>query len=141
MRLIVIFLFNFLVALSALAQENHQDRHKRIEALKATFITQKLNLTPEEAQNFWPVYNQYQSELGDLYRKKRQNQQAKKNNPDQALNNDLDLETKIVNTKKKYYKEFSRILPSEKVLALTQAEREFREQLIKELRERRKENN
>ena len=35
----------------------------RLEALKIAYITNKLNLSPEEAQKFWPIYNQYSLEL------------------------------------------------------------------------------
>ena len=140
MKILIIIILNIVLILPALAQEN-QDKHKKIEALKASFITQKLDLTPQESQNFWPVYNQYQKEISALYRMKRQNQLDKKNNPNATLNNDLDLDAKILSVKKSYQKEFAKVLPAEKVLALSQAEREFREQLIKELRERRDEKN
>jgi hypothetical protein len=29
-----------------------------MESFKIQFITKKLNLTPEEAEKFWPVYNE-----------------------------------------------------------------------------------
>jgi hypothetical protein len=38
----------------------------RIEPMKIAFITQKLNLTAEEAQKFWPVYNKFSDELQKL---------------------------------------------------------------------------
>ncbi|MGB0178240.1 MAG: hypothetical protein ACPF9D_13825, partial [Owenweeksia sp.] len=38
----------------------------RIEAMRAQFFTEKLDLTPEEAQKFWPVYNQYREELAKI---------------------------------------------------------------------------
>jgi Spy/CpxP family protein refolding chaperone len=34
-----------------------------IESLKIAFLTKQLDLTPDEAQKFWPVYNQYTIEL------------------------------------------------------------------------------
>ena len=39
------------------------NKRERIEALRVAFITQKLNLTPDESQKFWPVYNEYQDKL------------------------------------------------------------------------------
>ena len=32
----------------------------RINAYRIAFLTRRLNLTPQEAQKFWPVYNEYQ---------------------------------------------------------------------------------
>ena len=138
MRFIFSILFSIVFISAASAQNAHQERMKKIEALKAAFITKKLDLSPEEAQRFWPVYNEYQKELYGLYRQKRQNQLSNKEAPKRDLTDDLDIDTKILNTRKKYRSEFSKILPPAKVTALSQAEREFREELIKELGERRK---
>jgi hypothetical protein len=41
------------------AQNGNGQRQEKIQALKIAFITQKLKLTPAEAEKFWPVYNQY----------------------------------------------------------------------------------
>ena len=49
------------------AQENQpapaSPQKEKIEALKMGYISKELDLSPEEAQKFWPVYNQYQKEL------------------------------------------------------------------------------
>ncbi len=45
------------------------NRKKQIEARKVAFITSELNLSPEEAQVFWPVYNQAQAERKALREK------------------------------------------------------------------------
>ena len=45
---------------------NDEQRKKdweRLQAEKIAFITQELDLTPEEAQVFWPVYNQCWKEV------------------------------------------------------------------------------
>ncbi|MEY4504357.1 MAG: hypothetical protein RL154_651 [Pseudomonadota bacterium] len=34
-----------------------------IDALKVAYITKELNLTPDEAQKFWPVYNGFANEI------------------------------------------------------------------------------
>src|SRR5687767_904503 len=50
------------------------EKREQIESMKIAFLTNKLSLTPEEAQQFWPVYNQYQDELHKLrenHRKER----------------------------------------------------------------------
>ena len=122
--------------LTALAQ--NPEKVKRIDALKAAFITKKLDLKPEEAKTFWPVYNNYQEEITTLVKQKRKNRTENKEKPQEALDNDVEYEAKIVDVKKRYQKEFSKVLPAQKVLDLYNAEREFREELIRELRERHK---
>ena len=138
MRFIFSILFSIVFVSAVSAQSPHQDKMQKIEALKAAFITKKLDLTPEEAQRFWPVYNEYQKELWGLYRKKRQSQVPGKDASAKKLTDDLDIDAKILNVRKRYRDEFSKVLPAAKVTALSQAEREFREELIKELGDRRK---
>jgi hypothetical protein len=42
---------------------NDPERREQIESMKIAFLTKRLDLTPEEAKKFWPVYNQYSEEL------------------------------------------------------------------------------
>ena len=46
-------------------------KQEKIEAMKVGFITQKLDLSSEEAQKFWPVYNKYQDELKGIRESRR----------------------------------------------------------------------
>jgi len=48
------------------AQDNNEEQKadgSRIESLKIAYLTQKLNLSTEEAEKFWPVYNKYMDEI------------------------------------------------------------------------------
>ncbi len=138
MKLFLSILLTAAFITAGYAQEN-PERVKRIEALKAAFITKKLDLNPDEAKSFWPVYNNYQNEITSLVKQKKLNRSENKGKPEEALDNDMEYDTKMVDVKKKYRKEFSKVLPAQKVLELYNAEREFREELIRELRERHKE--
>ena len=44
---------------------------EKIKALKIAFITEELNLTSNEAEKFWPVYNKYDEILHRLERVER----------------------------------------------------------------------
>ena len=133
-------LLSFILSASAqtAAEETDEKRMQRIETVKIAFITGKLDLTTEEAKQFWPVYNKYQKELTDLIKQKRQVKKAGNADAEAKLNNELDFEGRILDLRKKYKNDFSKVIPATKVLLLYQAEREFREQLIKQLKERRK---
>lgn len=139
MKLFVNILFMLLLAAPGFAQSRGegQSKHEEIEAIKAAFITKKLDLTAEEAKAFWPVYNDYQRELSAIIRERRQNFKSSGGNPSNKLNADFNFESQVLALKKNYQKEFSKVLPPQKVLTLYRAEREFREQLIRELKERR----
>ena len=124
---------------TGLMSQDRRGHYERIEAIKVAFITKKLDLTTEEAQKFWPVYNNYQKELMDLMRKRREDRQKTDIAPNDKINADLAYESRMLDLKKKYKKLYLKAIPAEKVLLLYQAEREFREHLIKQLNHRRRE--
>ena len=51
----------------------NRPRKEKVEAMKIGFITDYLDLSSEEAKEFWPVYNKYQDEMEVLRRGRRQN--------------------------------------------------------------------
>lgn len=117
-------------------QQKNQIRAKQIESIKIGYITGRLSLSPEESQKFWPVYNQLQEDQAQIVKQKKQARLENAGNPDQLIDDDFYFDTKILELKKKYRHEFGKILPPEKVKALYIAERDFREELIKQLKKR-----
>ena len=103
------------------AQEDDPVKSERIQALKTAFITQKLKLTPAEAQKFWPVYGQYQTDMKKIL--------GDKSNPD-VLGN----EEKILNIRKKYRPEFEKVLGKPRMNKFFIEEREFRIKLMHQLK-------
>ena len=136
MKKLILVLLAFIFCLSAETTFAQNTKKEKIESLKIAFVTKKLDLSPEESQIFWPVYNQYQKEIGELILQRRA---ARKDSDTDDVDEDLDIEGKIVDVRKKYRKEFSRVLSPEKINQFYQAEREFREELIKQLKSRRPE--
>ena len=106
------------------AQENIPSEKKQqdIEALKVAFISRELGLTPEEAQKFWPVYNQYANELRGVVK------------DDQDI---LETEERVLNIKQKYKDQFSKILGANRMNKMFNAEGRFRQVLIKSIRNQR----
>ena len=61
--IILSFFLSALVLTSAHAANNSQgDWKQRIMSEKIAFLTMEMGITPEEAQAFWPVYNQISQE-------------------------------------------------------------------------------
>ncbi len=108
------------------AQENDPvKRSEKIQALKIAFITQKLDLSTDEAQKFWPVYNKYEAELKQVIKNN-------KNSPDV-----IDGDEKLLNLRKRYRSEFIKVIGQPKMNNLFNAEKEFRGVLLKHLKNRR----
>lgn len=109
---------------------------KQIEAIKLGFISGRLNLTPDESFVFWPLYNDYQKEINSLFKQRKQKRIENANNPTKTVDDDFYFDGQILELKKKYRKAFAAVLPSEKLKKLYEAERDFREELIKQLKNR-----
>ena len=96
-----------------------------LESYKIMYLSTRLNLSPEEAQRFWPIYNQYTAEM-------RQVQLSFRNNGDEIAR-----EEAVLNIRKKYNFAFSRALPPNKVNLFFRTEREFGTFIQRELMQRR----
>lgn len=140
MKRLSVIIILLMVSVSLFAQPK-SERYEQIETIKIAFITKKLDLSTEEAQNFWPVYNSYQKELMLLMKKRREERLRSDLEPNDKINLDLAYESKMLELKKKYKKLYSKTISAEKILLLYQSEREFREHLIKQLNHRRKSTN
>lgn len=126
-KFLLIIMIALGVSASSLAQD---DKEKgpggRIEALKIAYLTKKLNLSTDEAQRFWPIYNQYMTEIRKTRIDARQNKEG-----------EIPTEEKLLNIRKRYNGEFNKALSSEKVNTFFKAEKEFGTVVQKELMERR----
>jgi hypothetical protein len=71
MRFIWSFLICLVFALPLSAQEKGSQT-QQIEAVKVAFITQKLNLSSSQAEKFWPLYNNYQREMREIFKQRRE---------------------------------------------------------------------
>lgn len=110
----------------------------KIEAMRIGFITQRLALTPEESQQFWPIYNQYNDRLKQI------RLEAKSSRPLITLNDEetekfimsnFDRDIKEIELKKEYFVKYKKILNVRRVALLQTTERDFVEQVLKKWKE------
>jgi len=106
------------------AQTPEDDNGSRVEVVKMAYITRELNLTPQEAQNFWPVYNNYQNEI----------KQARNQNP----NDEVAFEKKVVEIKEHYQGNFKKVLGNnnQRVNKVYTTDKQFNNTLRNELKNR-----
>ena len=128
MKSFLLYFFLIFTALNATAQPpadgfQNPKKQEKIQALYYAYITQKLQLTPDEAKQFWPLHEQYQREMIAL-----------NNNP-----NDLDRQQGILNLKRKYQPIFEKVIGSERSNRFYRQNDEFRDKLTQRLKEMRQE--
>jgi Spy/CpxP family protein refolding chaperone len=117
---------------------------EKVKTMKIGFLTEKINLTSDEAKVFWPIYNKYQDELDQLRKSRRDNLENAKKNFDEMSDKDvektIDAELAFrqneLNVVKKYNPEFKKVLPMKKVAKLYRAEEDFKRKLLEMLQER-----
>lgn len=116
-----------------------QDVEDRIESLKIAFITEKLSLSPDESQQFWPIYNEYTAKREALRANAKPSKPVEQMSETEAENflmNFLDQEQKQLNLRKDYLLRLKDVLPYKKIALLGTAERQFKEKLLERIKRR-----
>ncbi|HRI23499.1 MAG TPA: hypothetical protein PLZ45_02430 [Ferruginibacter sp.] len=125
MKKYLLILTLFLGGLSfAKAQEGDEGKKVQdIKALYVAYVTKQLDLTPDEAQKFWPVHTQFENDI-------------------KSVNKDLpelQKQQAYLDVKKKYQDNFSRILGASRCDRFFRMDGEFKRKLI-EIRNQRQQN-
>ncbi len=124
-------------------QQGKRPTKEKIKALKIAHITSKLDLSSEEAQKFWPIYNEFEAKMDALRAEKRAlRKKGKKAEPtelsdaelEKIVDNHLEIEQKELDVKKVYHTKFKAILPIQKVAKLYKSEHSFKKELLKKMR-------
>lgn len=123
-----------------------ENRIERVKALRIAYISDKLDLSPDEAQKFWPIFNQFDDKQFELQRQKRQ--LMHKLRPENASNlsdketaqlmvEDDRIETEIQTNRRQLVKNLQGVIPNQKIIMLRQIEIEFKQKLLNQIKNRR----
>ncbi len=138
-----IVLISIMILSLTLASAQNPNR-ERLEAYKIAFFTKRLNLSPQEAEKFWPVYNEFQNQKNQIQAAKislmKTFNQNEKNLSDKQITElgnkyceALVRESELAVT---FHRKLQEILPPAKVIRVYQAENQYRIQLLNELQQR-----
>ncbi len=129
-----------LLFLTHIAVAQHGSKEERIESMRIAYITEQLDLTPNEASEFWPVYNEFKKKSRDL-REGVEGDGETNNMSDSELeaylNKRFEIEQKELDLKKAYFEKFKTVLAIRKVVRLPQAEKRFKGEVLKAMQRRR----
>jgi hypothetical protein len=121
-------------------QGSDAELRDKLRAAQIAYLSQKLDLTPDEAQKFWPLYNQYTREVETLISERNKNRTTTApvvKDQTQPADVELGYEQRMLDIKTHYNKEFQKVLPTAKAGSVFRSEREFRGQLMRTIKERR----
>jgi hypothetical protein len=121
-----------------------RDARQRIESARIALITERLGLTPEQAEKFWPIYNEYNNHRKGLV---QEMQEARKNvdmqnlteEQGQALMNlGMDIKERQLQLEKTYSQRLNQVISTRQILSLRKAEEDFRRMIIQRLEDRKR---
>jgi hypothetical protein len=133
-----------IVSTTVLAQPERGMQHRKgqIEAQKIAYITKELSLSPQEAQAFWPVYNEFDAKRRELRQTFGKSALLEDKNIDELSDKEaaeladgqLIQSQKLLDLRKEYHSKFKSVLPIKKVLKLYESERGFQKELLGQIR-------
>jgi hypothetical protein len=131
-----------LFAFTATAQPDPEKREARVNAYRIAVFTEILNLSEEEAQGFWPIYNDFQGKREQLQKQLRPAKDLDSMNDKEVedfLKKFHDTRQQELDLEKELTQKLRKVLSVRKIAKIPNAEREFRERLVQKLRENREE--
>ena len=144
MKALAKILFLSLIAVSAFGQDEDlpqpQDKKVRdkIEAARIAYITDQLQLTPAEAEKFWPIYREFAERRRELRQQLRNT--AKNSDPDKTDQEVVDQQFKVkqqeLDLEKDYSGRLLKVISAQKLRSLPQAERRFRQMILDQIQRR-----
>lgn len=128
-------------------RERFQEKKEQIKALKVAFITTELNLSPDEAARFWPIFNVFEEKQLEIKRQKLRSilDRTEGNSIDKLSEKDAasllsqmeNTEEELHQLKKKFVTNLKGVIPSVKILKLKKAEEEFNRKLLQQYLDKR----
>ena len=141
MKRVSIILILFLLSSAAFAQ--NRDAMKKIESARIALITERLGLSPEQAEKFWPVYRQYNMERREIrkeFREARQGVDMKSLTEEQSkqlVQKSMEMKQKELNLEKEYASRLTEVISTQQLFRLKNAEKDFQQMILKRIQEQR----
>ncbi len=140
-KLLTIYLI--LLATFAQSQETKQSNSlSKLESARIALISERLGLTPDQAQKFWPIYNEYAEQRRSIqleYKQSRQGMDLNNLTEEQSralVNARIDGRQRQLNLEAKYSDRLRKVISDRQILALGRAEEDFRQMVIRRLERR-----
>ena len=154
MKKLILALLLFAIALGAKAQDNDQENEPsqaqadnkvqdRIKNLRIAYISEKLGLSPAQAERFWPLYREFVQKRAELRSEfKIAQRSADPSHPDpkkqqELINLGLKIKQQELDLEKSYSGRLLQIINPDQMLNLHKAEKEFRNMIINQLQQKR----
>lgn len=143
-----IFPILFLLMTSISFAQGFREKKEKVKALKVAYITEQLDLTTEEAQKIWPIYNTFDDKQAELRHEKMRTildrfepgsvEKLSEKEASALLTQMETIEENLFTLRKKFIKDLQGVISAKKIIKLKKAEEDFNRHLLKQMREKRK---
>lgn len=132
MRTLVFYILILFVGIPSYAQKETTSRYnqEKLESAKVAFVTKRLDLSPQQAEKFWPLYNQHNEERRKLM--KQINELSKAVNADlddrqalELINRKFELKKEILDLENAFTKKIVEIISPVQAIKLSDVNRDF----------------
>jgi hypothetical protein len=116
-------------------------KKERVQQIKIAYFTQELDLSSEEAEKFWPVYNEMNEKIQEQKKKTKAATREIKNNletmsdteVEAKMNEALDARIKEAELQKEYLSKIGDVIGYKKAAKVVSLESQFKRELLKRL--------
>ncbi|HSG68603.1 MAG TPA: hypothetical protein VK994_07850 [Bacteroidales bacterium] len=147
---IAVVLLAFISSVGLMAQTEDKDQEvkkdraemfEKMKSAKIAFITERLQLTPAEAEKFWPLYNEFESKMTeitrDLFRRFEERpenmQPLSDEEAEKIIQQRFSEEKALLDLKKEYYVKYKEVLSPSKIFLLYESENNFRRHMLERM--------
>jgi len=136
---LILLVFLLILGGNAFGQrQGQQIDPERLQAARIAFITTRIDLKPEQAEKFWPIFNQFNEQREATMRQiGALNKGANEVSEEEAksrIQQRFQLEEKLIKDEKAFVTEASKVLSSKQILLLNNIARDFARQLYQRQR-------
>lgn len=131
------------IAQDDVKKDKRKEKRDKIEAHRVAYFTEKMELSTEEAEKFWPIYNEHQEKKKEI---RKELKEAMKNAKSEEELSDSELEKimqlrfetdqKLVDLDKEYHAKYKSAIGIKKTAELYKTEVQFKKELLRMMKER-----
>lgn len=115
---------------------------EKVQAYRVEYFTKNLELSPKESEAFWPIFDAYQIKKETIKKsgdRQRKVELMSDEEVETYLEGHLSEEQRMLDLKKDFFRQVKAVLPIRKVALIPQTEKNFRKEILSEMRRRRTE--
>lgn len=118
------------ITLTTFGQRGSNIDREKLDAARVGFITNRLSITPEQAEKFWPLFNEHEEDRMSMMREmrnisKKSEGEISNEEASELIQARFDIQMKLLNAEKRFLEKVSETLSPVQSLRLNEANRDF----------------